>query len=156
MIDQINHPLDRALELLFHGYRAFTAKADALLAERGLSRVHHRILYFVGHQPDSTVGELLLRLRVSKQALNAPLRDLQQAGLIEALICGQDKRVRRLRLSTAGAALERALSDSQRDLLAGVFAAAGPAAEAGWWQVMAELAAADVPPDGKATQVKTA
>ncbi|SMC25309.1 DNA-binding transcriptional regulator, MarR family [Andreprevotia lacus DSM 23236] len=144
MIDQKTASLDRALELLFYGYRAFTAKADALLAERGLGRVHHRILYFVGHQPDSTVGELLQRLRVSKQALNAPLRDLQQAGLIDALVCENDKRARRLRLTDAGMALERALSDGQRDLLRGIFDAAGPAAADGWWQVMERLAAADL------------
>ncbi|WP_051709638.1 MarR family winged helix-turn-helix transcriptional regulator [Andreprevotia chitinilytica] len=156
MLDQnYPNPADQpteaqAIELLFYGYRAFTAKPDALLAERGLGRVHHRILYFVGQQPDAAIGELLARLRVSKQALNGPLRELQQVGLIEAVSCDEDKRVKRLRLTQAGAALEAELTASQAKLLRTVLDKAGPAAEAGWLQVMVELAAADAePPAGQ-------
>ena len=34
-----------AMEAFFFGYQAYTAKADEMLARRGLSRVHHRILF---------------------------------------------------------------------------------------------------------------
>ena len=36
-----------AMEAFFFGYQAFTAKPDEMLAKRGLSRVHHRILFFI-------------------------------------------------------------------------------------------------------------
>ena len=36
-----------ALAAFFFGYQAFTAKPDEILARRGLSRVHHRILFFI-------------------------------------------------------------------------------------------------------------
>ena len=36
-----------AMEAFFFGYQAFTAKADEMLARRGLSRVHQRILFFI-------------------------------------------------------------------------------------------------------------
>ncbi len=72
--------LNEALELFFFGYREFTAYPDGVLAKRGLGRVHHRILYFVGRNPGVTVGDLLGVLGVSKQALNAPLRRLMAEG----------------------------------------------------------------------------
>ncbi len=62
-----------AMEAFFFGYQAFTAKADEMLERRGLSRVHQRIVFFIGRYPDLSVKELLDRLGVSKQALNMPL-----------------------------------------------------------------------------------
>ena len=63
--------LRTAMELFYFGYRAFTAHPDRVLDQRGLGRVHHRILYFVGRNPDTSVNELLSVLGVTKQALNA-------------------------------------------------------------------------------------
>lgn len=40
-----------AMEAFFFGYQAFTAKPDEMLAKRGLSRVHHRILFFIAKYP---------------------------------------------------------------------------------------------------------
>ena len=39
-------------ELLFFAYRDFTREADAVLAEFGLGRAHHRVLHFVNRHPD--------------------------------------------------------------------------------------------------------
>ncbi len=45
-----------AQDLLFFGYRDFTAGADAILAEIGdMGRAHHRVLHFVGRCPGITV-----------------------------------------------------------------------------------------------------
>lgn len=84
--------LHAAIELMFHAYRAFTAPPDAILAQRGLGRVHHRILYFVARNPGITVSALLGVLGVSKQALNAPLRQLVDAGLITTSTSDRDRR----------------------------------------------------------------
>lgn len=129
-----------AFELFFHAYRAFTAKPDAILAERGLARLHHRILYFVARRPGQRVSDLLLTLGVSKQALHGPLKQLVEMTLV--LVAGdeQDRRTRRLSLSEEGALLEARLSQSQRELLADVFADKGEAAVLAWRQVMADLA----------------
>ena len=74
-----------AMEAFFLGYQAFTAKADEMLARRGLGRVHHRILFFIARYPGLSVKELLAALGVSKQALNIPLRRLtKQAAVFSA------------------------------------------------------------------------
>ena len=52
-----------------------------------------------------------------------------------------DTRVKRLRLSASGARLEERLSDGHRDRFEAVFRKLGPAAEAAWRRVMAEIGA---------------
>ncbi|SFN32907.1 DNA-binding transcriptional regulator, MarR family [Formivibrio citricus] len=132
--------LNSALELLFYGYRAFTALPDEILAERKLARVHHRILYFVARDPGLSVNKLLSRLCVSKQALNAPLRELQERGLVISVASEQDRRVKCLNLTEEGMALEAQLSASQHKLLSSIFNICGPEAETGWRMVMTALA----------------
>jgi len=128
-----------AIELFYFGYRTFTALPDHILAERGLGRVHHRILYFVGRRPSISVNELLATLKVSKQAINTPLRQLVEMQLVLMQVAGHDRRVRQLRLTEAGIALEAQLTGLQMQLLQSAFAQAGPGAEQGWHQVMAGL-----------------
>jgi DNA-binding MarR family transcriptional regulator len=131
--------LREAIELFFFGYRAFTAHPDSILARRGLSRMHHRILYFVGREPGLGVNALLATLGVSKQALNAPLRHLVELGLVAVRAAAGDGRRRELRLTAEGARLEAQLTGTQMKHLAEVFGAAGPAAEAGWRAVMTRM-----------------
>ncbi|ENO78798.1 MarR family transcriptional regulator [Thauera sp. 63] len=131
----------RAIERFYFAYRAFTAGADRLLEARGLGRVHHRILYFVGRNPGMSVGALIDALGVSKQALNAPLRMLLDNDLIRAETSPDDRRVRQLSLSAQGQALEAQLTAIQTDLLGRAFADCGSAATDGWHAVMTRLAA---------------
>ncbi len=128
-----------AIEQLYFGYRAFTARPDRILAERGLGRVHHRILYFVGRNPCISVNALLGTLAVSKQALHAPLRQLLEMKLVEMLPAEHDRRVRQLSLTAAGEKLEARLTGTQMRQLDAVFAAAGADAERGWHRVMRGL-----------------
>ncbi len=59
--------LNRALEAMHFGFRAMTYKPDQRLAELDLTRIHHRILYFVARNPGFSVNDLLGVMRVSKQ-----------------------------------------------------------------------------------------
>ncbi len=130
-----------AIEQFFFGYRAFTARPDRMLDQRGLGRVHHRILYFVGRNPGISVNALLRILGVSKQALNAPLRQLMEMRLVAMSAAEHDRRVRELLLTPGGARLEAQLTSSQMKLLQAVFAQAGADAEEGWREVMRRLCA---------------
>lgn len=132
--------LHEAIEALYFAYRGFTDQADRILERRGLGRVHHRILYFIGRRPDVSVQGLLDVLAVSKQALNAPLRQLVGMGLVSALPSPRDRRVKNLRLTPEGRKLETALTETQMKQLQAALDRAGPAHELGWRTVMAELA----------------
>lgn len=128
------------MESFFLGYQAFTAKPDEMLARRGLSRVHHRILFFIASYPDLSVKELLSYLGVSKQALNTPLRQLIEMHLVESLTAEDDKRKRMLRFTAEGAKLEQALRRGQVRLLQRAFDDVGEQAVDGWLVVNQALA----------------
>ncbi len=144
MVDQLSPSreaeLNQALELFHFAFRAFTAKPDQLLEARGLQRVHHRILYFVGRNPEIRVSGLLGILGVTKQALHAPLRQLIAMHLIQDSPDASDKRGKCLALTAEGTKLEAALSGAQRKLLASVFELAGADSESAWRAVMDQLA----------------
>jgi len=131
--------LREAIELFYFAYRAFTAGPDGILAARGLGRVHHRVLYFVGRHPHIPIHALLDILAVSKQALNAPLRLLLEQQLIEAVADPADRRVKRLALTEAGRLLEGELSGTQMRHLDAVLGDAGKAGERAWKKVMRAL-----------------
>jgi DNA-binding MarR family transcriptional regulator len=57
-------------------------------------------------------------------------------GLVEARVGREDRRERHLHLTAAGSALERELSDAQRARMRAAYRAAGPAAVAGFRQVL--------------------
>ncbi|WP_084396504.1 MarR family winged helix-turn-helix transcriptional regulator [Henriciella aquimarina] len=128
-----------AIELMYFTYRAFTSHADKILEKRGLNRVHHRVLYFIGRNPELTVGELVETLAISKQALNAPLRQLTEMNLVCAAADPADRRVKRLSLTKKGKGLEAELTASQMKRLTAAFDAVGADDADIWFRVMAEL-----------------
>ena len=132
-----------AQDLLFFGYRDFTAGADAILAEMGLGRAHHRVLHFVGRRPGIAVGELLGILGVTKQSLGRVLTPLVEGGLVQAAEGRTDRRQRLLSLTPDGAALERRLFERQRERVVRAYREAGPAAVEGFRQVMRGLMGPD-------------
>ena len=88
-------------------------------------------------------GELtrfMARPRWQKHDFNAPLRQLQTQGLIELAKADHDARVREIRLTADGAALEAKLTGEQEKLFADAFARSGEKAHEGWRAVMLELA----------------
>ena len=123
------------MEAFFFGYQAFTAKADEMLARRGLSRVHQRILFFIARHPGLSVKQLLGYLGVSKQALSIPLRQLQEMHLAQSITAEDDKRKRLLGLTAEGASLEQALRREQMKLVQRAFDQAGAQAVDGWMAI---------------------
>ncbi|RMQ84847.1 hypothetical protein ALP97_04674 [Pseudomonas salomonii] len=130
----------QAMEAFFFGYQAFTAKADEMLERRGLSRVHQRIVFFIARYPALSVKQLLELLGVSKQALNMPLRQLQEMHLVDSVASEADKRKRLLELTEEGLRFEQSLRREQVKLLQRAFSEAGEEAVAGWLAVNQALA----------------
>ncbi len=131
--------LRRSIELFYFGYRAFTVRPDRVLERRGLGRAHHRILYFIGRDPGTPVSGLLRTLEISKQALNAPLRQLVAMKLVVSETATYDQRIKLLNLTQAGRALEAQLTGAQMKHLADAFRAVGRDAGGHWRAVMAAL-----------------
>ena len=122
MIDlKRNNDFREAIEAMYFAYREFTCRPDEILEQRGLNRVHHRILYFVAKNPQISVGSLTELLQISKQALNMPLRQLIEMSFVHSLPNHEDRRSRCLSLTSKGRELEQQLTDSQVQLLTKVF-----------------------------------
>ena len=131
--------LRQAIELLFFAYRDFTAEPDKILADYRFGRAHHRVIYFVGRHPSITVSQLLQILGITKQSLSRVLGQLVAQGFIVQRKGQRDQRQRLLQLTEKGLALERALSEKQRDRFARAFREAGAEAVEGFRQVMLNL-----------------
>lgn len=118
------------IELLFFAYRDFTREADAVLAEYGLGRAHHRVLHFVDRHPGLRVADLLEILKITKQSLARVLKQLVDEGWIAQKAGVEDRRERLLHVTEKGAALARRLDQMQSRRVAGALAACGPGHEA--------------------------
>ncbi len=128
--------LRKGIEAMFFAYRGFTADPDRILADMAYGRAHHRAVHFIHRSPGTTVNNLLAILGVTKQSLNRVLRALVEDGLVRSEVGKRDKRERHLFLTEGGEALERQLSDAQRDRMRAAYRAAGPEAVIGFRQVL--------------------
>jgi len=131
--------LRQAIELLFFAYRDFTAEPDQILADYGFGRAHHRVIYFVGRHPSITVSELLQILGITKQSLSRVLGQLVAEGFIRQRPGQHDRRQRLLELTEKGAALERQLTENQRNRVARAFREAGAEAVEGFRGVLVNI-----------------
>jgi DNA-binding MarR family transcriptional regulator len=128
--------LRKGMELLFFAYRDFTAEADAMLAQHGFGRAHHRVIYFVGRYPDIPVSDLLRILGITKQSLSRVLSQLVREGFILQRPGARDRRQRLLHLTDKGTDLERELSERQRQRIARAYREAGAEAVDGFRKVL--------------------
>jgi len=128
--------LRKGIEAMFFAYRGFTADPDRILADLAYGRAHHRAVHFINRSPGTTVNNLLALLGVTKQSLNRVLRALVEDGLVRSEVGKRDKRERHLYLTEAGEALERQLSDAQRDRMRTAYRVAGPEAVSGFRTVL--------------------
>ena len=131
--------LRQGMELLYFAYRDFTAEPDAILARQNFGRAHHRVIHFVGRNPQMTVTELLAILRITKQSLSRVLGQLVARGYIVQKPGTRDRRQRLLELTPQGVDLERNLSESQRARLARAYREAGAEAVEGYRRVLMGL-----------------
>src|SRR5689334_17802109 len=72
--------VQRALELFLFAHLNLAADAEAELASLGFHRTHHRILYLVAGHPGANVGDLISTLRLTPQAVQLPMRQLNEKG----------------------------------------------------------------------------
>ncbi|MGC9268889.1 MarR family winged helix-turn-helix transcriptional regulator [Acidiphilium sp.] len=125
-----------AQDMIFFANRDLVATADAMLAEMGFGRAHHRTLHFIGRNPGLPVGELLHILGIAKQSLARVLGPLIREGYVKQTPGRTDRRQRLLSLTPEGVALERRLFETQHERLTMAFREAGGPAVEGFRKVL--------------------
>ena len=123
--DLISH-----VELLFFAYRDFTGDPDAILAQYGFGRAHHRVLHFVNRNPGLRVANLLEILKITKQSLARVLKQLIGEGFIVQKAGAEDRRERLLFATVKGTRLAERLTALQVKRVEDALSAAGSEAEA--------------------------
>jgi DNA-binding MarR family transcriptional regulator len=106
------------VELLFFAYRDFISDPDAVLADYGFGRAHHRVLHFVSRQPGLRVADLLDILKITKQSLGPVLKQLVDRSFVMQTTGDADRRERRLHLTTTGHELAARLRSLQTSRVA--------------------------------------
>lgn len=113
------------IELLFFAYRDFVGDADAVLAEFGFGRAHHRVLHFVHRNPGIKVADLLDILKITKQSLGRVLKQLVDEGYVIQKEGETDRRQRLLYVTAKGKELALKLAHLQTERIARALADAG-------------------------------
>ena len=131
--------LRNSIEQLFFAYRDFTGEADAILADRDMGRAHHRVIYFVGRNPNITVSDLLSILKITKQSLSRVLSRLVDDNYIIATQGPNDRRQRLLSLTDKGVALEKELTLVQKERFSKAYKKAGVESVDGFLRVLEHM-----------------
>lgn len=135
-----NKNLDDLLVLFYYGYKTFTGEPDKILEKYNIQRAHHRILFFINKFPGISVNRLLKLLDISKQALQAPLKQLIDMNFVESSKSQEDQRVKELRLTALGTELAKELTNIQNKKMNAIFDSLGNEYRENWTAVMERLA----------------
>lgn len=126
----------RGLELVFYTHMEMAAVADAVLAEYGLSRSHHRILYLASRHPGITVNDILSILRVTNQGLARPLKELMAQDLIVQRLDPVDRRRRGHFVTPKGTRLYTRVSQAQFKMIGAAYDRVSSSDVEGFWRTL--------------------
>ena len=102
------------IQLLFYAYRETFSDPKEVLSKKFFGPAHLRALNLIEGNPGIHLGELIFRLKVTKQSLNRVLRDLIKAKMIKQIQDEKDTRKKNLFLDKEGKVFFEAVYDTQK------------------------------------------
>ena len=90
------------IQLLFYAYRETFSDPKEVLAKKFFGPAHLRALNLIEGNPGINLGELIFKLKVTKQSLNRVLRDLLKSKMIKQIKDEEDTRRKNLFLDKEG------------------------------------------------------
>ena len=90
------------IQLLFYAYRETFADPKKVLSKKFFGPAHLRALNLIERHPGINLGELMFRLKVTKQSLSRVLRDLIKSKMIKQIKDENDTRKKNLFLDKEG------------------------------------------------------
>ena len=102
------------IEKLFYAYRETFADPKEVLAKKFFGPAHLRSLNLIERHPGISLGELMFKLKVTKQSLNRVLRDLIKTKMIKQIKDEHDTRKKNLFLNKEGKIFFEAVYNSQK------------------------------------------
>ena len=84
------------IQLLYYAYRETFSDPRKILSEKYFGPAHLRALNLIERNPGINLGELIFKLKVTKQSLNRVLRDLIKSKMIKQIKDKEDRRKKKL------------------------------------------------------------
>ena len=102
------------IQLLFYAYRETASDPREILAKKFFGPAHLRALNLIESNPGISLGELIFKLKVTKQSLNRVLRDLIKSKMIKQIKDNDDTRKKNLFLDREGKIFFEAAYNTQK------------------------------------------
>ena len=102
------------IQLLFYAYRETFADPKDVLSKKFFGPAHLRSLNLIERYPGISLGELIFKLKVTKQSLNRVLRDLIKSKMIKQVKDEHDTRKKNLFLDKEGKIFFEAVYSAQK------------------------------------------
>ena len=90
------------IQLLFYAYRETFSDPKEVLSKKFFGPAHLRSLNLIERHPGISLGELMFKLKITKQSLNRVLRELIKSKMIKQVKDQNDTRRRNLFLNKEG------------------------------------------------------
>ena len=102
------------IQLLYYAYRETFSDPKEILSKKFFGPAHLRALNLIEGNPGINLGELIFRLKITKQSLNRVLRDLIKAKIIKQIQDENDTRKKNLFLDKEGKTFFDAVYNTQK------------------------------------------
>jgi DNA-binding MarR family transcriptional regulator len=102
------------IQLLYYAYRETFSDPKEVLSKKLFGPAHLRALNLIESNPGINLGELIFRLKVTKQSLNRVLRDLIKSKMIKQVQDEIDTRKKNLFLDKEGKIFFEAVYNTQK------------------------------------------
>ena len=102
------------IQLLYYAYRETFSDPREILSKKFFGPAHLRSLNLIERHPGISLGELMFKLKVTKQSLNRVLRDLIKSKMIKQVKDENDTRKKNLFLNKEGKIFFNTVYNSQK------------------------------------------
>ena len=102
------------IQLLYYAYRETFSDPKDILSKKYFGPAHLRALNLIERNPGINLGELIFRLKVTKQSLNRVLRELIKSKMIKQIKDNNDTRRKNLFLDKEGKVFFEKIYESQK------------------------------------------
>ena len=90
------------IQLLYYAYRETYSDPKDILSKKFFGPAHLRALNLIESNPGISLGELIYKLKITKQSINRVIRDLLKSKMVKQLKDDTDTRKKKLYLDKDG------------------------------------------------------
>ena len=102
------------IQLLFYAYRETFSDPKEILSKKYFGPAHLRALNLIERNPGISLGEIMFKLKITKQSLNRVLRELLRVKMIKQIKDDDDTRRKNIYLDIEGKSFFNKVYESQK------------------------------------------